>query len=413
MDILQNILAVFVILFIAYLLSNNRSEISARTVLSALTFQVVFGALTIFSDVGRSIVDLVGKFVWWVVGAANVGIEFMFGDIIKLDGYGFTFALQILPLMIFYSAVLAALNYFGVIQKIFRLVGGLLHKLMGTGHVESMVGASIPIIGFCAAPMMAKSYLPTVSKSSIFAIGTVGIACVSADMLVGYALVGVPIDYLIPGLVMGIPGSFVMAKIVFPETEELEKVLNNKHSDLEIEDEKPSNVIDAISTGALDGLQVALSIGALIIAFIAILTLSNNILGSFGGLFGYPELKIELILGYILIPITWLLGVPSSELISVGGLIGQKIILNEFVAFANLGELVKESVLSERSIVISTLALCGFANIGSVSMLIGVFGEVANSRRQEIVNLGMKILLTATLANFLSAAIGGLFFSLI
>ncbi|KEK25182.1 NupC/NupG family nucleoside CNT transporter [Bacillus gaemokensis] len=407
MNIIWGLAGIIVILLIGYLLSNNRKAISPRTVFGGLAIQLLFGFIVLEWEIGRIILEKVTQFVQKIMDFANAGILFLFGslgDPTKMAG--FVFAFRVLPILIFLSSVIAILYYLGIMQWIVRIIGGALARLLGTSQSESLSATANIFLGQTEAPLVIRPYMPRLTKSELFAVMVGGLASVSGSTLFGYAALGVPLKFLLAASVMAAPAGLIMAKLLFPETEKPE-VHKAHEEDTKDDDKKPANVIDAAARGAADGLSLALNVGAMLIAFIAIIALLNGIVGGIGGLFGYPDLSLQLILGYIFSPLAFVIGVPWTEAITAGSFIGEKLILNEFVAFTDFAPHMGK--LSEKTTAMITFALCGFANLSSVAILLGGLGGMAPTRRSDIAKFGLKSIIAGTLANLLSAAIAGMF----
>jgi CNT family concentrative nucleoside transporter len=414
MQILMSLLGIIVLLAIAVLLSDNRRAIKLRTVGGALAIQAGFGALVLYVPVGQELLGGVSQAVSNVINYANEGTGFLFGDLARFK-VGFIFAINVLPIIIFFSSLVAVLYYMGVMQKIVVVLGGGLQKVLGTSHTESLSATANIFLGQTEAPLVVRPYIANMTHSELFAIMVGGLASVAGSVLAGYAAMGVELRYLIAASFMAAPGGLLMAKLMKPETE----VLGNTEI-YEIEEEKPANVIDAAAGGASSGLKLAANVGAMLLAFIALIALLNGIMGWFGGLFGYPDITLEIVLGYIFSPLAFVIGVPWSEAATAGSFIGQKLILNEFVAFMDFVNYTDPEkavtagveVLSAQTQAIISFALCGFANLSSVAILLGGLGVMAPNRRADIARMGMRAVAAGTLSNLMSAAIAGLFLAL-
>ncbi|WP_068257120.1 NupC/NupG family nucleoside CNT transporter [Janibacter corallicola] len=405
------------LLLIAVALSTNRSAIRLRTVLPALAIQVAFGALVLFVPWGRDALAWVSDGFQGVINSTNEGIDFLFGPLIPGEGKGVVFALQVLPVIVFFASLTAVLFHLKILQQVVRLIGGALQKVLGTGHAESTNAAANIFLGQTEAPFVIRPYLSSLTRSALFAVMVGGLATVAGSVLVGYSLLGANLDYLIAASFMAAPGALLMAKIVVPEEpenlarEDFEhdpgREEHVEHGGLEVdEDMEYRNVIDAAASGAADGAKLAINIGAMLLAFISLIALLNVILGGIGGWFGNPDLNFETILGYVFAPVMSMIGVPWSEAVSAGSFVGQKVIVNEFVAFSDFGPVVE--TFSPRTQAIITFALTGFANIGSLGILLGGLGGLAPNRRGDIATLGLRAIAAATLANLMSAAIAGI-----
>ncbi|NIK95566.1 NupC/NupG family nucleoside CNT transporter [Yersinia kristensenii] len=425
MGMLMSLVGMAVLILIAVLLSSNFRAINIRTVVGAFILQVGIGALILYVPVGRRILGGMSEGVANVIAYGNHGISFMFGGLVSdkmfevFGGGGFVFALRVLPVIVFFSSLIAVLYYIGVMQLVIKVLGGGLQKLLGTSRTESLSATANIFVGQTEAPLVVRPYIATMTQSELFAVMCGGLASVAGSVLAGYAQMGVPLEYLIAASFMAAPGGLLFAKLMVPETEKTHD--NVDAATLIAENDRPANIIDAAASGAASGLQLALNVGAMLLAFIALIALLNGILGGIGGWFDYPQLSLELILGWVFSPIAYLIGVPWSEAMVAGSFIGQKIIVNEFVAFMNFGqylqaeELVRAAglqVLSDHTKAIISFALCGFANLSSVAILLGGLGSMAPNRRHDIARFGLKAVAAGTLSNLMSATIAGFFLAL-
>ncbi len=415
----MSLVGMVVLLAIAVLLSSNRKAINLRTVGGAFAIQFALGAFVLYVPWGR---DLLAGFSNGVSNVINYGADgsaFLFGSLVNfsVDGIGFIFAFQVLPTLIFFSSLISVLYYLGVMQWVIKILGGGLQKALGTSRAESMSAAANIFVGQTEAPLVVRPFVPKMTQSELFAVMCGGLASVAGGVLAGYAAMGVPLEYLVAASFMAAPGGLLFAKILFPETEQ-------PHEDIEEAmeggDEKPANVIDAAAGGAAAGLQLALNVGAMLIAFIGLIALLNGILGGVGGWFGMPELTLELLLGWIFAPLAFVIGVPWEEATIAGSFIGQKTIVNEFVAYLNFVPYVGDNaqviaatgqVMSEKTQAIISFALCGFANLSSIAILLGGLGSLAPNRRSDIARMGIKAVVAGTLSNLMAATIAGFFIS--
>lgn len=414
----MSLVGIVVLLGLAVLLSDNRKAINLRTVGGAFAIQFLLGAFVLYVPVGRDVLYGMSQGVANVIGYGNDGINFLFGGLTSdkmfevFGGGGFVFALRVLPVIVFFSALISVLYYLGVMQIVINALGGGLQKALGTSRAESMSATANIFVGQTEAPLVIRPFVPKMTQSELFAVMCGGLASVAGGVLAGYASMGVPLEYLIAASFMAAPGGLLFAKIIKPETE---TPIEQLAGDADDEADKPANVIDAAAAGASSGMQLALNVGAMLLAFIGLIALVNGLLGGVGGWFGMPELTLELILGYVFSPLAFLIGVPWEEATIAGSFIGQKLIVNEFVAYLNfapyLGE-AAEVILSEKTKAIISFALCGFANLSSVAILLGGLGGLAPSRRHDIARFGMKAVAAGTLSNLMSATIAGLFLSL-
>ncbi|RUO40812.1 NupC/NupG family nucleoside CNT transporter [Pseudidiomarina aestuarii] len=413
---MNSFLGIAIILLIAYLFSANRKAIRWRTVGGAFAIQVLLGAFVLYVPFGQDVLYAVAAGVAKIISFTNAGIQFMFGGLASAD-FGFVFAIQVLSVIVFFSSLISVLYYLGIMKWIIKILGGTLQKIIGSSRPESMSAAANIFVGQTEAPMMVRPFIASMTRSELFAVMVGGMASVSGSVLAGYAGVGVELKYLIAASFMAAPAGLLMAKMIMPETQKPREDLDNiiegtdtqKAGDVQVED-RSVNVIDAAAAGASSGVQLAINVGAMLIAFVALIALINGIFGWVGGWFGYPELSLQELFGYIFQPVAYMLGVSWDEAQLAGSFIGQKLVINEFVAYLDFVNY--KDQLSEHSQVIITFVLCGFANFSSIAILLGGLGGMAPSRRHDIARLGIKALLAATLANMMSAAIAGFFFSI-
>lgn len=409
---IRGIIGIFVLLAIAYGISYKRSAINWRTVGFAFLLQVSLGAFVLYIPFGKDVLESMTNGVQHVIDSAKAGIDFLFGglgtDAMFENGVGFVFAVRVLPVIIFFSSLIAVLYHLNVMQKVVKVIGGGLQKLLKTSKAESLSATANIFVGQTEAPLVVRPYIKNMSQSELFAIMVGGLASVAGSILAGYAGLGVELKYLIAASFMAAPGGLLMAKIILPETENLQA--RKIELDEESLDDKPVNVIDAAASGAASGLKLAVNVGAMLLAFIALIALLNSMVEGLGGLMGFEGITIAWILGYLFAPLAFIVGVPVDEMLQAGSFIGQKIVVNEFYAYAQFVEIKESLSLSTQAIV--TFALCGFANLSSIAILLGGIGSMAPTRRHDIARLGVKAMLAATLANLMSAAIAGVFIGL-
>jgi|TARA_B110000093_G_scaffold143112_1_gene154399 CNT family concentrative nucleoside transporter len=411
----MSFVGMFVLIGIAILLSRNRKAIRLRTVIGAFALQFMFGAFVLYLPFGKKTLLFISDGVAQVIAFGDDGINFLFGDLTATTNFGFIFALRVLPVIIFFSALISVLYYVGIMKWVINILGGALSKLLGTSHTESLSATANIFVGQTEAPLVVRPFIKTMTKSELFAVMCGGLASVAGSVLAGYASMGVPLEYLIAASFMAAPGGLLFAKLIMPETEESIYKLDQLSED-EVSDDEPVNVIDAAASGAGSGLKLALNVGAMLLAFVGLIALVNGMFGGIGGwLFDMPELTLELILGYIFSPLAFLIGVPWHEANTVGSFIGQKLVVNEFVAYLEFMPYLAEDttlILSEKSKAIVAFALCGFANFSSIAILLGGLGGIAPSRRAEIAKFGLLAVAAGTLSNLMSATIAGLFLSI-
>lgn len=403
---MMSLVGILAILVTAYLASANRSRIKWRTVVGAFAIQLAIGAFVLYVPFGKDVLLSISAFVGNIISYAQAGIIFLFGDA-GAQKYGFVFAIHVLTVIIFFSSLIAVLYHIGVMRIIITVLGGGLQKLLGTSRPESMSAAANIFVGQTEAPLVVRPFIPTMTRSELFAVMVGGLSSVAGSVLAGYAGMGIELKYLIAASFMAAPGGLLMAKLLLPETE----TPKNDLADIGMV-EKNTNVIDAAASGAASGLQLALNVGAMLLAFVGLIALVNGLIGWIGTLVGFEGLTLQLIFGYIFQPLAFILGVSWEEARLAGSFIGQKLVINEFVAYLDFIQYVKAGQLSEHTQIIVTIALCGFANFSSIAILLGGLGVMAPNRRSDIAELGLKALLAATLANLMSAAIAGFFFSL-
>lgn len=399
---LISLLGYCVLIAFAWLCSTSRKDINWRTIGGAVAIQFGFGVLVLFVPWGKSALAWLSELVSAVIAFGNDGILFLFGGLSDpSQSLGFVFAFKVLPVIIFFSSLISVLYYLRVMPIVVTLIGGGIRKLLGTSRAESLSATANIFVGQTEAPLAIKPYLPRMTRSEFFAVMVGGLASIAGSVLAGYAAMGVELKFLLAACFMAAPSGLLFAKLLIPETETAD---NSK-----LEEDKegaPVNVFDAAAHGAGDGLKLALNVGAMLIAFIGLIALINGMLGWAGGLFGYEAFSLQLILGYAFSPVAWLLGVPWEQAVTGGSFIGQKLVLNEFVAFAEFAPIAE--TLAPRTQAILTFALCGFANFSSIAILLGGLGSLVPQRRQEIAQLGLKAVLAGTLANLSSAAIAGM-----
>jgi len=420
MQILLSIAGMIVILAIAVLLSSNRRAIKFRVVGAAFALQASLAALVLYTSWGKVALNAASTGVSNLLGYSAKGTQFIFGPLASPEIGGNSFAILALPVIIFFASLISILYYLGIMQYMIRWIGGGLQKITGISKVESLCAAANIFVGQSESPLVIRPYLAGLRPEQLFCVMTVGMAGVAGTILAAYASMGIRIDYLLAAAFMSAPGGILMAKIMMPDVPpaalaEGDPALANPHPNDEPEmthddgEEKPANIIMAAAQGAQTGVKLAVAVGAMVLAFVALVALANGILSGIGGWFGLPELSFQQIVGYVFAPIMFLLGVPWHEAIQAGGLFGTKVVLNEFVAFIDLGAL---KDLSAPTVGLVTFALCGFANFSSIAIQMAVTGSLAPNQRPMIAKLGVKALAAGSLSNLMSAALAGLFLSL-
>jgi len=390
-------LGIVIILGVCYLLSTNRKAIQLRIVLWGLGLQFALALFVMRTRAGYWLLDRMSRGIVWLLGFSAAGSKFVFGTLGDPKGnLGTLFAFQILPIIIFIAALFSILYYLRVIPFIVGLGGKLMFRLMRTSGAESLDVVASIVMDQTSAPLVIRPYLARLTRSELMTVMTAGMAHISGAMLGAYVLMGAEARHLLTAVVMTAPGTILISKMLVPETGKPETAGN---AEIKYREEY-ANVLDAISRGVTDGLHLALTVGAMLIAFVALIALSNGILGVF-------HTSLQAIFGYALAPVAWILGVPWKDARPVGSLMATKLVLNEFLAFSMLGPL--KGVIAERSYGIAQYAICGFANFGSIGIQIGAIGALAPERKQDLARLGFRALLAATLANYLAAAIAGIF----
>lgn len=398
MERLQGLLGILAILAVIYVLSNSRKNIKWRTIGVGLALQIVFCYLVLAWEPGFKTLEAISHGLTKLTDFTNEGTSFVFGGLLGED---FIFALNVLPVVIFLGAIIAALYYLRVIQYLVEYIGSGIKWIMGTSKVESVWATTVIFLGQSEAPLVIKPYLPKLTRSELYTCMVGGFASVAGSTLIGYSLLGAPLEYLLAASLMNAPGSLLVAKGLMPETEESNLDATVK----DVRDTESKNIIDAISSGAMAGGKIAISVACLLIAFIAMIAMLSAILGGVGSIFGQDNWSLEGLFGLLFAPVAWLIGVPWDDVMQVGNFIGQKTILNEFVGYTAFGESIDQ--LSDKAIMLSSFALAGFANISSIGIQIGAIGGLVPERRGEIAKLGPKALLGGFLTNMLNAAIVG------
>jgi CNT family concentrative nucleoside transporter len=419
MRILLGLAGIATILAIAVLLSSNRRAIRLRVVAAAFALQAAIAVLVLYTPWGRAAIGGMAQGVSNLLGYANKGTEFLFGPTAS-NPLANTFAIAALPVIVFFAALVAILYHLGIMQRVVRWVGGAIGWVTGISRVESLGSAANIFVGQSESPLVVRPYLAALPPAQLFTLMTVGMAGVAGTILAAYASLLGPqaLPYLLAAAFMSAPGGILMAKIMMPDEPvqagELPLGVRPPEADDKVDvaetfedGERPANIIMAAAQGAQTGVKIAVAVGAMVLAFVALVALANGLLGGVGGWFGYPELSFQQIVGWIFQPIMFLIGVPWNEAGAAGGLFGTKVVLNEFVAFIDLGAM-PAAQLSERSRAIVTFALCGFANFLSIAIQIAVTGGLAPNQRPVIARLGIKALIAGSLANLMSAALAGL-----
>jgi CNT family concentrative nucleoside transporter len=406
---LQSFVGLFVIVGIGYVLSTNRRAIDLKTILWGLSLQVVFALLVLKTTAGQVVFEALGRGITRLLNFSQVGSGFVFGPLGEKEGwtkvmvgalgeegvrYGVAFAFQVLPTIIFVAALFAILYYFGVMQLIVRFFAWAMNRVMRASGAETLNVAASIFMGQTEAPLTVRPYLGTMTQSELMTVMTAGMAHISGGIMAAYILFGIEAKHLLTAVIMTAPGTLMMAKLFVPETgspQTMGKVkLDVPSTDV--------NVVDAAGRGTSEGLHLALNVAAMLISFLSIIALVNFLLGLVG-------LSLQQIFGWAFAPVAWSMGVPWHDAPTIGNLLGTRMVINEFVAYQQLGTL--KDALDPRSFTIATFALCGFANFGSIGIQIGGIGALAPERRHDLARLGMRAMLAGTLANFITATIAG------
>ncbi|HCH0496199.1 TPA: NupC/NupG family nucleoside CNT transporter [Escherichia coli] len=415
MDIMRSIVGMAVLLIIAFLLSVNKKRISLRTTGAALVLQIAIGGIMLYFPPGKWLVEQAALGVYKIMSYSDAGSAFIFGSLVGdkmdvlFDGAGFIFAFRVLPAIIFVTALISLLYYIRVMGGLIRILGGIFQKALNISKVESFVAVTTIFLGQNEIPAIVKPFINRLNRNELFTVICSGMASIAGSMMIGYAGMGVPIDYLLAASLMAIPGGILFARILSPATEESKVTFEN----LSFTDTPPKSVIEAVASGAMTGLKIAVGVATVVMTFVAIIALINGIIGGIGGWFGYGNITLEGIFGWILAPLAWIMGVDWADASLAGSLIGQKLAINEFVAYLNLSPYLQPgSTLDVKTTAIISFALCGFANFGSIGVVVGAFSAISPQRAPEIAQLGMRALAAATLSNLMSATIAGFFIGL-
>ena len=400
------LIGIAAIILIAVIFSENRKKINWRLVGMALGLQVAFALIILKVPAGRAFFEFCSKAITKLLDFTLEGSKFLFGNLMDQKTFGMIFALQVLPTIIFFSALMGILYYLGIMQFIVKIIAKGISKLLGTSGAETLSAVGNIFLGQTEAPLLVKPFIKDMTKSELMAIMVGGMATVAGGVMAGYVAMGINAGDLLAGSIMAAPAGLMLAKILVPETEE-PKTKNT--TDISVE-QTASNVVEAAANGASEGLGLALNVAAMLLAFVALIALLNYILAKLGGFVGFPELSFQWILGKIFSPLTFAMGIPSADITTAGSLLGQKVMLNEFVAYSELARI--SNTLQPKTVMILTYALCGFANISSVAIQIGGIGALAPEKKGLIAKLGFKALLGGALATCLTGTIAGVLFSI-
>ncbi len=398
------LIGVFLILLVAFIASEDKKAIRPRIVVVCFALQVFIAFLVLYVPAGRAVLSLMSAKVTTLLSYADAGINMIFGGLAS-DSIGFSFLVRVLPVVIFFAALMEVLYHMKVMQFVVRYGGRGIRFLTGTRPVESLNVIANIFVGQTEAPLSLKPYLPSISRAELFTIMVSGLASIAGTVLAGYIQLGIKPEYLIAACFMSAPAGLLMAKIIMPDKE---KQTDKAVADVFAlaDDREHSNVIMAAAVGAQNGIKLAVNIGAMLLAFVSLIALCNGIMGYFGAYFGMPDLSIQTILGFLFAPLMYVLNVPWSEAQQAGAIFGEKVVLNEFIAYLSLVDV--QDQLSERTVVVLTFALCGFANLSSIAILLGGLGALIPDRMSEIADMGIKAVFAASLANLMNAALAGM-----
>jgi len=404
------ILGLLAMLGLAYAFSTNRKAIRAKTVAWGLGLQIVFAIFVLKIDLGRNLFQSAGAAVNRLLSYSYAGSQFVFGDLGKQgSSMGFFFAFQVLPTVIFIAAFFAVLYHYGIMQFIIKIAAWVMTRVMGASGAESLDVAASIFMGQTEAPLTIRPFLPDLTESELMTVMTAGMAHVSGGIMAAYIAFGIDPKHLLSAVIMTAPGTLLMAKMLVPETSQPKTAGRVVMSEEEEQQEKHENLLGAIARGTTDGLHLSLNIAAMLISFLALIALTNGILGGIHNhWFSWFPSSLERIFGTLFAPIAWLIGIPWHDCPIIGNLLGTRMVLNELVAFSILGP--QRAVLDPRSFTIATFALCGFANLSSIGIQIGGIGALVPNRRGDLARLGVRAMLAGTMANLMSASIAGMLY---
>jgi CNT family concentrative nucleoside transporter len=400
------ILGILSMLALAFIFSTNRRAIRLKTVAWGLGLQFVFAVFVLKINAGRIAFQKAGNAVTTLLGYAYAGSHFVFGDLAKPGSQLGYFAFGVLPTVIFIAAFFAVLYHFGIMQIIIRVFAWVMTRVMGASGAESLNVAASIFMGQTEAPLTIRPFLPDLTRSELMTVMTSGMAHVSGGIMAAYIAFGIDPKHLLSAVIMTAPGTLLMAKMLVPETEQAKTAGKVVMSAEEEKTEKEENLLGAIARGTTDGLHLALNIAAMLISFLALIALTNGIMGGIHNHLRYFPHSLEQVFGYIFWPIAWVIGIPAHDCAAVGNLLGIRMVLNELVAFSQLGD--QKTLLDPRTVTITTFALCGFANLSSIGIQIGGIGALAPNKRGELARLGFRAMIAGTMANLMSASIAGM-----
>lgn len=406
MSIFMSMIGIITLIAVGFFCSAHRDRIRWRTVIGALITQLSFGFFVFYVPFGQQVLNTIATSVQSVINYANEGLAFVFGDLAAYK-MGFIFVINVLFVVVFVSALIAVLYYLNVMQKVVNVIGGALGRALGTSIAESMSATANIFVGPIEAPSIVRPFIPHMTRSELFAVLTGGLASVAGGTMIGYISLGIDIKYILTACFMTAPAGILFAKLLYPETETPKETLEVAFTKT---DDEPDSILEAITQGSMIGIQQVACVTALLISFVALIALVNGLTQFLGSLVGFEQLSMQMILGYLLSPFAFLMGVPMDESIQAASFIGQKIVVNEFVAYVDFIKVAEN--LSEKTQAIIIFSLCGFANIGSLAMVIGGIASLCPSRRKELNEMGGRVLMAAILANLMSGTIAGLLISL-
>ncbi|MDE1494960.1 NupC/NupG family nucleoside CNT transporter [Xenorhabdus bovienii] len=416
MDILRSLMGIVILLLVGYLFSVNKKRISLRTVGAALLLQVSLGAIMLYIPAGKWLIHNIANGVNAVISYSSAGSSFIFGSLVGpkmnelFDGAGFVFAFQVLPAIIFITSLISILYYIGIMKWVINILGYAFQKAMRISKVEAFAAVTTIFLGQNELPAVLKPFVNKMNRNELFTVICSGMASIAGSMLVGYAGLGVPIEYLLAASLMAIPGGILFARLLSPATEPSQV----QFEQISFSETRPASIIEAAAGGAMLGLKIAVGVATVVMAFVALIALLNGVIGGIGELFGLTGLSMQSLLGYLFSPLAYVMGVNWEHTDLAGSLIGQKLAINEFVAYVNFSPYLKDPavLLDTKTIAVISFALCGFANFGSIAVVVGAFTAVVPERASDIARLGLRALLAATLSNLMSATIAGLFINL-
>ncbi len=400
------ILGLLTMLALAYAFSTNRRAIRLKTVGWGLGLQFVFAVFVLKIDAGRAVFQWAGDKVTKLLGYAYAGSHFVFGDLANPGSSFGYFAFGVLPTVIFIAAFFAVLYHYGIMQFIIKIAAVIMTRVMGASGAESLNVAASIFMGQTEAPLTIRPFLPDLTRSELMTVMTSGMAHVSGGIMAAYIYFGIDPKFLLSAVIMTAPGTLLMAKMLVPETEEPKTAGRVVMNEEEEQTEKSENVLGAIARGTTDGLHLALNIAAMLISFLALIALLNGVMGWTHSHVAWFPSSLERILGTLFAPVAWIIGVPRQDCGAIGSLLGTRMVLNELVAFSQLGP--QKAMLDPRSFTIATFALCGFANLSSIGIQIGGIGALAPNKKGELARLGVRAMLAGTMANLMSASIAGM-----